>query len=80
VSMCYELRDAMNNKETTRAQLNEMMDNFLSYIMKNFETELVIMGSKTALKTYQIPLDVAKLKSFDEFHKKYGKFVIDAVK
>ena len=80
VSMCYELRDAMNDKEVTRAKLNEMMDCFLAFIMKNFETELVIMGAKIALKTYQIPLDVAKLKSFDEFHKRFGKFVIDAVK
>lgn len=78
--MCYELRDASKNKDVTRAQLNDMADNFFTYIMANFETEMIIMGSKIALKTYQLPIDMAKLKSFGEFYKKYGKFVTDASK
>jgi hypothetical protein len=76
--LCYELRDATNNAEITKDELNQMMDNFFTYIMANFETELIIMGSKMALKTYKIPFDSAKLKSFSEFHKRYLKFVIDA--
>lgn len=76
--MCYELRDAKNNKDVTSAQLTEMVGNFLTYMMKNFETELVIMGSKIAMKTYQIPFDVANLKNFNEFYQKYGKFIKDA--
>ena len=75
VSMCYELRDAKNDKSVTKDQLTEMMDNFLTFMMKNFETELVIMGSKTAMMTYEIPLSPQKMKSFDEFYKKYGKFI-----
>jgi hypothetical protein len=55
-----------------------MVGNFLTYMMKNFETELVIMGSKIAMKTYQIPFDVANLKNFNEFYQKYGKFIKDA--
>jgi hypothetical protein len=43
--------------------------------MKNFETELVIMGAKTALVSYGIPLNPMKMKSFDEFNKKFGKFI-----
>lgn len=76
--LCYELRDAMNNPEISKDALNEMMDNFFTYIMANFETELVIMGSKLALKTYKVPFDSMKLKSFTEFHKRYLKLVIDA--
>jgi hypothetical protein len=75
VSMCYELRDANDNKDISRDKLTEMMDNFLTFMMKNFETELVIMGSKTAITTYKIPLSPQKMKSFDEFFKKYGKFI-----
>jgi hypothetical protein len=80
VSMCYELKEMMELKKIDKTKMNEMMDNFLSYMMKNFETELVIMGAKTAIKTYGLPLEPSKLKCFDEFHKKYGKYILDAVK
>jgi hypothetical protein len=75
ISMCYELREVMNNKEISREKLTEMVDNFLAYMMKNFETELVIMGGKTALTTYQIPMNPMKMKSFDEFNRKFGKYI-----
>jgi hypothetical protein len=74
VSLCYELRDAKENK-VAADELNKMTDNFISYMMKNFETELVIMGAKTALVSYGIPLNPMKMKSFDEFNKKFGKFI-----
>lgn len=80
VSMCYELKDAMDRKTVTRDKLSEMMNNFLTYMMANFETELVIMGAKTAIKTYGLPLEPNKLACFDEFHKKYGKYILDAVR
>lgn len=80
VSMCYELKDCMENRKVKKDDLNVMMDNFLSYMMRNFETELVIMGAKTAIKTYGLPLEPQKLKCFDEFHKKYGKYILEAVK
>ena len=76
--MCYELRDAKNSKDVSKDQLTEMMGNFLAFMMANFETELVIMGSKIAIKTYQIPIDTSKLKNFNEFYQKYGKFIKDA--
>lgn len=79
VSMCYELKEHMDQKKVKSDKLSEMMDNFLTYMMKNFETELVIMGAKTAIKTYGLPLEPSKLKCFDEFHKKYGKYILSAV-
>jgi len=48
-------------------------------MMDNFETELVVMGAKIALTNYQLPFDPSKLKSFDRFHKKFGKYVITAM-
>jgi hypothetical protein len=76
--MCYELRDAKNNPEVSKDKMTEMMANFLEFMMDNFETELVIMGSKIAIKTYEIPMDTSKLKNFDAFFKKYGKFIKDS--
>ena len=78
VSMCYELKDSLENKTADRKQFHEMADNFFSYMMKNFETELVVMGAKIALKTYKLPIEPSQLKNFDEFHKKYGKYIVEA--
>ncbi len=50
-----------------------MADNFFAYMMANFPTELVVMGAKTALTNYDLPLDASKMKSFDEFHKRFGQ-------
>jgi hypothetical protein len=78
VSMCYELRDAIETKKVDMKKFHEMADNFLTYIMKNFETELVVMGAKIALKTYKLPIEPSQLKHFDEFHKKFGKYIVEA--
>ena len=78
ISMCYELKDALDNKRVNSKQFHEMADNFFSYIMENFETELVVMGAKIALKTYRLPIEPSQLKNFDTFHKKYGKYIVEA--
>lgn len=78
VSMCYELRDALENKKVNNKEFHVMADNFFNYIMANFETELVVMGAKIALKTYKLPIEPSQLKNFDDFHKKYGKYIVEA--
>jgi len=78
ISMCYELRDALEHKKVDNKKFHEMADNFFNYIMANFETELVVMGAKIALKTYKLPIEPSQLKNFDEFHKKYGKYIVEA--
>ena len=78
ISMCYELRDALETKKVESKKFHEMADNFFNYIMTNFETELVVMGAKIALKTYKLPIEPSQLKNFDEFHKKYGKYIVQA--
>ena len=80
ISLCYELKEVMESKSVTRDEFTEMMNNFLTYMMANFETELVIMGARIAVKTYELPMDPTKLKCFDEFHRKYGKYILDAVR
>lgn len=78
ISMCYELKDALDNKRVNSKELHEMADNFFNYMMANFETELVVMGAKIALKTYKLPLIPKEMKSFDDFNKKYGKYIYEA--
>ena len=76
VSLCYELKDRAEKKVK---DWNGMADNFFAYMMANFPTELVVMGAKTALTNYDLPLDATKMKSFDEFHKRFGKYVLSAM-
>jgi hypothetical protein len=77
ISMCYELKGAVENKPADK-EFHEMADNFLGYMMKNFETELVVMGARIALTTYDLPFLPTKLKNFDEFHSRYGKYILQA--
>jgi hypothetical protein len=82
ISMCYEMKDIMDNRRAKAAEFNTMFDNFLRFMMDNFQEELVILGGKISLKTYHLDklMDATKLKNFDEFHKRFGKYVIAASK
>ena len=77
ISMCYELKAAVETKVDDK-KFHEMADNFFGYMMKNFETELVVMGARIALTTYNLPFMPTKLKNFDDFHKRYGKYILQA--
>jgi hypothetical protein len=76
VSLCYELKDRAEKKSKC---WDDMADKFFRYMMDNFPTELVVMGAKTALTNYDLPLDATKMNSFDEFHKRFGKYVLSAM-
>ena len=76
VSLCYELKDCAEKKDK---DFNAKADKFFEYMMANFPTELVVMGAKTALTNYDLPLDAGKMKSFDDFHKRFGKYVLSAM-
>jgi hypothetical protein len=75
VSLCYELKDAC---EKNAKNWNDQTNYFFEFMMNNFETELVIMGTKLALSTYKLPLDPDEIKCFDAFHAKYGKYIAQA--
>jgi hypothetical protein len=76
VSLCYELKEQAEKKAK---DFDAQADCFFRYIMDNFPTELVVMGAKTGLTNYNLPFDATKMKSFDEFHKRFGKYVLSAM-
>jgi len=76
ISLCYELQTADQKKVKG---WDGMADNFFKFMMDNFPTELVVMGAKIALTNYNLPFDASKLKHFDKFHDKYGKYIIQAM-
>ena len=75
VSLCYELKEACDKKDK---KFDDKVNNFLSFAMNNFETELVVMGIKLALTQYQLPIDPDEVECFDEFHEKFGKYIAAA--
>ncbi len=75
ISLCYELKDASDKNDK---KFNDKVNCFFEFMMNNFETELVVMGTKVALTQYQLPLDPDEIKCFDDFHAKYGKYIAAA--
>ena len=79
VSLCYELQDSFKKLGTNGIKdFHAQADNFLKFMMANFTTELVVMGARVALTTYNLPMVPGKMPSFDAFHQKYGKYIIAA--
>jgi len=80
ISMCYELREAYEKMgKEKNAEWHAMADNFFQFMMANFTTEVTVMGARVALTTYNLPFVPNKLKNFEEFHKRFGKYVVAAV-
>ena len=79
VSLCYELQDSFKKLGTAGIkEWHTQADNFLKFMMDNFSTELVVMGARVALTTYNLPMVPGKMPNFDTFHAKYGKYIIAA--
>jgi len=77
-SMCYELRD-LKDRDANKDEWHEKVDNFFRFMMDNFTTEITVMGARVALTVYNLPFVPNKLKTFDEFHKRFGKYIVSAV-
>jgi len=78
-SLCYELQDAVKKLAGDKTgKWHTMADNFFQFMMDNFNTEITVMGARVALTTYNLPFIVGKLKSFDEFQKRFGKYIVAA--
>jgi hypothetical protein len=83
-ALCYELRDrftevAKNPKDpAAKKKFNTNVDNFLGFIMKNFQPEMVIMGARTALAIFRIKFDPSGMKNWSEFSDKYQDLILSA--
>lgn len=78
-SLCYELRSRYEDaKRSGKVDgFNEAADNWLGFMMANFEPEMVIMGAHTVLKNYKVVFDRKKMKNFPEFFKRYANLLTD---
>lgn len=83
-ALCYELKDRFDefkkpgSTAETKKKFNASVDNFLGFMMKNFQAEMVIMGARTALAIFKITFDPTGMKNWDEFSDKYQDLIIKA--
>ena len=79
VNLCYELKEMFEEiGKEDNAKWHGYVDNMLRYVMDNLGTELVIMGMRTAVMTYRLPIIATKCSNWNEFHDKYGKYIVAA--
>ena len=77
-SIAYELKELLETTERDGKEedFTKAMDNVLSFMMKNFETELVLASGRVMLNTYKLPVHPKKNKHAQEFFKRYGKLIL----
>jgi MoxR-like ATPase len=82
-SLCYALRESLvnvernGNKKEDKALWLQRADNFIGFMMKNFMPEVIVMGSKTALSTFKLPLNPKVMPNFGVFVEQYKKIIIN---
>jgi hypothetical protein len=82
ISLCYNLQEWVAKAKAkedgfTMDTWHECVDHFFTYMMANFQTEMIVLGAKTALRDYQLPIQHRQLKTFKIFHEKFGKFILE---
>jgi hypothetical protein len=81
-ALCYELKDrfdsAAKGKAEDKKKFNVNVDNFLGFMMANFQSEMVIMGARTALAIFKIQFDPSGMKNWDDFSDKYQDLILGA--
>lgn len=79
VSLCYLLNEyaaKYKEKVMTSEEYHAKFDNFLAFMMKCLQPEMVILGTQIALRTYTLPYERKMLKQFDELYKEYSSFIL----
>lgn len=82
ISLCYTLQEWVAKAKAKEDNFgmnewHECVDNFFTFMMDNFQTEMIVLGAKTALRDYALPINHRQLKSFKVFHDKYGRYILE---
>lgn len=82
ISMCYTLQEWVGKAKGKEDgfgmnEWHECVDHFFEFMMANFQHEMIVLGAKTALRDYQLPINHRQLKTFKSFHEKYGKYILE---
>ncbi len=74
ISLCYELK-IHTDKKTEDKVLKKYMENYINYMLDNFQPEMIIAGIKILVRNYNIDIDIGESASYERFHSKYGKYL-----
>ncbi len=80
-AMCYELRDRAGEAQADKSKkkmFDNSFDNFLGFMMTQFQPEIVIMGARTALSVFRLKLDPTAMKNFEQFADEYQDLILQA--
>ncbi len=82
ISLCYTLQEWSVKAKAKEDNMDmkkwhECVDFFFEYMMKNFQMEMCVLGAKTALRDYQLPINHRELKQFKTFHDQFGKYILE---
>jgi MoxR-like ATPase len=85
-TLCYELKERADDvkrkggnnwlSSPERKRWLQEADNFLEFIMNNFQPEICIMGAKAAISVHKLPFDTQKMKHFDTFAGKFKELIM----
>ena len=73
VGMSYELKGIQDSGD--EKELTASFNNFINFLMDNFEPEMCVLGCKIALSEYDIDVDFADIDRIDEWVDRYGKYM-----
>lgn len=73
VGMSYELKSIQDSGD--EKELTTSFNNFINFLMDNFEPEMCVLGCKIALSQYDIDVDFADVDRIDEWVERYGKYM-----
>jgi MoxR-like ATPase len=73
ISLCYELKNNVDNK-IDKSILDEYLENYINFMMDNFEPEMIMTGVKILIRSYDIDIDVTSSEAYNKFHKKFNQY------
>jgi len=79
-SLCYELKKQLKLAQD-RSDLTpwfEMADNFLAFVDKNFQREMIILAVRIALKSENLPFMPDLMRNWEWFSDKYEELILEA--
>lgn len=85
-NLCYTLKESAEEivrthgkdwaKSDDRKKWLVEADNFLAFMMKNFQPEICIMGAKGAVTVHELPFDTSKMKNFEVFTDRFKSVIM----
>lgn len=83
-TLCYELLERYNkfnrkanwNSSSDYQKWMDEADNFIEFLMKNFQPEISIMATRAAVQVHKLPFHMSKMKNFAKFAEKYRSLVM----